>query len=354
MNQNASKNIRWQYCDNIEDIQSYKPLWKKCIPDLDNALCNSFEWITHWRNTFWQKNWSLHLFIAFDGDDCVLLAPFYIKKSTSFPFVNCLSIMGQGEEECFEISSEYQDIYVHGKHHYLLIDLAEKVKELKFDQFKFNSLLDNANILTLSSHIEHSQNHQVGIRYTYSTENTKAPVLSKNNKSKLNKCKNKLTALNAKYTWVDTEEYNNYWALMKNFHQKRWERLGKTGAFCHNKFSEFHNEFRKANKEQVKVAAVIVNNTPIAIHYYFSLNDTLYFYQSGWDEENYYKASPGFALHVWCMNNSSEKYYDFMMGSTHNSYKAKLGCNHNRKMYNVTLVRNQLKYFLTRLIQKLT
>jgi hypothetical protein len=306
-----------------------------------------------WKSTFWDDSWSLHLYIAFKNDECVLFAPFYIKKSKHFPYIKTLTLLGQGENELFEISSEYQDIFVQQNYQYLLSELNQKLTALDYDNISFNALLNNAHILRLLSNMEKSHVINVGTRYIYSSEIDQVPRLSKNNKSKFNKCINKLTALNASFIWVEKEDFTAYWELMKQFHQVRWSKLGKTGAFSHAKFSDFHNNFRESNQEDIRISAVVVNNKPIAIHYYFSSNDTLYFYQSGWDEENYAMVSPGFALHLWSMNNCSETFYDFMMGSIHNSYKAKLGCNHKSKMYNVTLVRNKLKCLLAKFINKL-
>lgn len=346
------KNIRWLYCNTIEDIESYKYLWQECLVYSSGNLFNSFEWIIQWKNTFWNKNWSLHLYIAFDNDRCVLLAPFYIQKNISFPFVKYLYLLGQGEDESSEISSEYQDIFIDSKYDFLLLDLAKSISSLKFDIAKCGSLLENANVINLFSVLKNSIIKHVGTRFIYSSEIDTTPSLSKNNKSKLNKSKNKLTDLNAEYLWVKKEKYDEYWELLKQFHQTRWNKLGKKGAFFHTNFSKFHNDFRKKNTQYIKMSAVLVNNTPIAIHYYFSFNNILYFYQSGWDEDNYANTSPGFTLHVWSMNNCTETYYDFMMGSLHNSYKAKLGCNHNSKIYNITLVKNKLKIMLNNVLFK--
>lgn len=352
MNDNSAKNknIRWLYINKIEELESYSSIWKACLSDAENALFNSPEWILQWKNTFWEKNWSLHLYIAFNEDECVLFAPFYIQKNTVFPFIKSLSLLGQGETETYEVSSEYQDIFVNEEFYFLLTDLSLKINNLSFDQANFKALLERANLLALFSSIKNSFITEAGTRYTYSSLKNTSPILSKNNKSKLNKCKNKLTALNAEYIWVKEEDYDYYWRLMKDLHQTRWTKLGKTGAFNNPKFSQFHNNFRKNQIQNVKISAVVANNTPIAIHYYFSANNTLYFYQSGWDEEKYANTSPGFALHLWSMKNSPVAFYDLMMGSSHNSYKAKLGCNSNQKMNNICLIKNKLKVSLNRMM----
>lgn len=354
MNESLSANnqIKWLYCNEIEDIKSYHQYWQELFVKNDNSFFSSPNWLTQWVDTFWEDNCSLHLYIVLSNNECVLFAPFYIKKSKNFPYINTLTLLGQGEDELFEISSEYQDILVHDSYQHLLNELNQRLTSLNYDSINVSALLDNTYIFKLLANMDKSNLKSAGTRFTYSSKTDQTPLLSKNNRSKLNKCKNKLTALNADFIWVKEEDFTLYWELMKQLHQARWHKLGKTGAFCHDKFSEFHNTFREDNRKKIKMSAVIVNNRPIAIHYYFTFNDTLYFYQSGWDEENYTMVSPGFVLHIWTMNNCSETLYDFMMGNTNNSYKAKLGCNHNRKMYSFTLIRNDLKHLLARLINK--
>lgn len=348
----TSSALKWHYETDIEKLNHYDLFWQDCIKHTCISLFSSQQWINCWKNTFWKEKNSLHLFIVLDNEKCVLFAPFYIHTQPTFPFTKTLTLLGQGELEVCEVSSEYQDILLHPDYEYLLPSLALKLESLNFDQVNIRALLNDANLLALFSYIDNSAVNEAGIKYTYMPEDSPSPALSKNYKSKLNKCKNKLTALNAKYIWVQEKDYDNYWEVMKKFHQKRWTKLGKKGAFSHTKFSRFHNEFRKKHNQNIKISAVIVNNTPIAIHYYFISDNTLCFYQSGWDEEKYANTSPSFALHIWCMNNSNEIFYDLMMGNPKNSYKAKLGCNRISKMYNILLIRNKLKIRLTKLINK--
>ena len=93
-----------------------------------------------------------------------------------------------------------------------------------------------------------------------------------------------------------------------------------------------------------------------AINYYYKANNTLYFYQCGWNIDEYANFSPGFALHVWSIQNSPCMQYDFMMGKKNNSYKNKFGCNIIDNMYNIqteSMVKKLYRYFKNDLIGKL-
>lgn len=345
--------VKWLHITNIEELKHYESYWLELEKYAPEPLFSSFTWLNHWKEVFWNKSHCLHLYLAFENEKCVLIAPFYIETLSTFPFIKKLSFLGQGEPEVCEISSEYPDILIRPNFEQLLPVLASKIIALNFDIVHVKSILPNAHLLTVFSLINKKSITETGKRYTYSSEQSSQPILSKNNKSKLNKCNNKLAALNAKCIWVNEDEYQNYWDLMSHYHQKRWTKLNKDGAFSHKKFKQFHYQYRKSHPQHIRMSAVVINKVAIAIHYYFIFNNTLYFYQSGWDEENYANVSPGFALHIWSMKNNQQKNYDFMMGNANNSYKAKLGCNRNNKMYNILLVRSKIKIIFKKLINKL-
>ena len=94
-----------------------------------------------------------------------------------------------------------------------------------------------------------------------------------------------------------------------------------------------------------------VDGTPVAINYYFIGQDTLYFYQSGWDL-NFSKISPGLALHLWSIIDCEYRYYDFMLGDDKDSYKKRFGCS-EIPMVNIQLRRNWHKIFLSKMIMRL-
>jgi len=345
----TKKEVTWMYIKDINVLDDYINHWKECLNYTQDSTFMTPSWIEQWVKTFWQNQWSLHLYIALDNNKCVLFAPFYIKKDSTFPYLRTFSLLGQGEDSIFEIVSEYQDILLHPDYSHLTQSLTTKLQKLNFDQINITSVLENADILQLFASTQGVQINNSGIRYSYSPSINHPPILSKNTKSKLNKCKNKLDAINAEYIWVQESKYDKYWQLMKEFHQNRWQALNKKGAFHHTLFSDFHNTFRLKNTHSIRISAILVNNVPIAINYYIYSNHNLYFYQSGWDEVKYAKASPGFALHMWSMNNLDYHLYDFMRGSAHTSYKNKLGCNHNINMYNIVLIKNKFKLLLVKL-----
>ena len=161
-----------------------------------------------------------------------------------------------------------------------------------------------------------------------------------------------MNKLSATFKWIEKEDYECFSNLLAQFHQIRWKNKGKSGAFSENDFNKFHKNYRRANPDSIRISAIMVNNEPIAINYYLTDHTTLYFYQCGWDETNYAKLSPGFALHLWSIEHCEFESYDFMMGGLNDSYKSKFGCL-QIPMVNNHVIINTWKYRLSKLINKL-
>jgi hypothetical protein len=139
---------------------------------------------------------------------------------------------------------------------------------------------------------------------------------------------------------------------MIEYHQARWNKKGKLGAFVQQNFQLFHQKFMKVNARKfVNISALIVNNKPIAINYYLTDKNTLYFYQCGWDEVNYSHFSPGLSLHLWSIENAKQPFYDFMKGELIDSYKGKFGCE-QQPMTNIMIAINSKKLFIKKIIIK--
>ena len=153
--------------------------------------------------------------------------------------------------------------------------------------------------------------------------------------------------------WLTAEEYNNAWELLKSYHQSRWQNKGKTGAFAASEFNNFHKTLREQDSSMVAMSAVFIGEQPIAIHYYLVSEDTVHFYQSGWDEQNFAKLSPGLFLHYWSITNCPKNHYDFMMGGLNNSYKAKFNAD-ARAMLSISVVKKPAKLFFSKVFNKIT
>lgn len=328
-----SSDIHWKVIEDIDKLNDYVVEWQHLCLENKDSFFTSPLWIKSWINVYWQKTWQLKVILGYEDSKLTIFMPFYLKTSAYYFSKSTLFPLGQGEPEESEVTSEYQDILIAKQSSISFPDIALKLKELDVTDICWNAILPNANILKIAPYYRKITPKLTGARYCIEDIREPKDFLSKNNRSKWNKCLNKLIALNAKIIWVPPQDYQLYWGKMKELHQQRWHKKQKLGAFVHNDFTTFHQKC--STPDNVKISAIKIDNIPIAINYYYCHDNVMYFYQCGWDEENHANISPGFSLHVWSILNNPMKKYDFMMGSLNDSYKSKFVCNTVNKMYNV-------------------
>lgn len=80
-------------------------------------------------------------------------------------------------------------------------------------------------------------------------------------------------------------------------HQKRWNQLGRPGAFFSNSFKEFHRNVSKRFMELgfLRLYYLELNDRPVASYYLFKYQKSIHFYLTGFDPE-YKELSPSVVL----------------------------------------------------------
>ncbi|WP_041737189.1 GNAT family N-acetyltransferase [Colwellia psychrerythraea] len=345
--------ITWAELTKIEQLLKIIPQWEKLIKiQTTSKIFNSTSWVASWLETFWQKNWQLNVLIAWCDDELIAIVPLYYQQNNSILPMKVLYPLGQGEAEAQEISTEYTDILINEKfQEHLLPKIQQWILNLKADQLHWHALLHNSSTRNILADYEQTKSNEA-TRYIVNGLNWSLENLSKNMRSRYRRGLNQLDKLNATIDWVEQSDFDQYWQLMKKLHQKRWQGKNAKGAFCSDEFNQFHAKFREKSPKNIAMSAIWVNDTPIAIHYYFSDATTLYFYQSGWNESEYSHLSPGLILHLWTIENNNKPYYDFMMGKKKDSYKAKFATL-QQPMYNITLTFSPIKLLFYSVFEKI-
>lgn len=330
------------------------PKWQKL-----SKICANYNlfsdplWITSWLSTYWQKNWHLKVLTIRYKEELIAIIPLYYQFDNVFFTVKKLYPLGQGEPENQEISSEYLDILIHPELKSEVYPfIVQWISNLKFDFFNWKALVVESLGTKLLEKAPYHLEITEATRYIVHNKYWLFSNLSKNMRSRYRRGLNQLDKLNGEMIWVKQSDFDLYWTKMKLFHQHRWQEKNKKGAFCSDEFNKFHTKFRNKSPKNVAMSAILINNSPIAIHYYFSDATTLYFYQSGWDEAEYSHLSPGMLLHLWSIKNNHKTYYDFMMGKKHDSYKAKFGTI-QEPMYNITITSSPIKLLIQRILKKM-
>jgi len=350
-NSTATKNIEWLLVEDLSALKKHIAQWQQLIFETESNLFCSPEWIMTWVKIYWQPSWQLKTIIGYEDKKLVAIAPLYIQQSNTLISIAKLLPLGQGEPEKSEVLSEFQDMVLLYKSELIYSALAKKILSLPFDRLCCNTLLPDSNWHHVLKNFKNTAFQNTGKRYLIANNQDYILTLSKNNKTKWKRCKNKLEKLNAQCIWVSETDYEKYWQQLILFHQQRWNKQGKLGAFFHDDFIKFHKVFQ-LNKS-VKISALLIDQQPIAINYYLTDHNTLYFYQCGWNENENANLSPGFSLHIWSILNNSFKNYDFMSSDLNDSYKSTFACPEPEKIYRAVFRRNNIRNGLFTTIKKL-
>jgi len=345
--------INWLEITDIEQLSTIKDQWDRLNQTQhDFQIFHSTDWICSWLDTFWQIHWRLKVLTAWQDEQLIAIVPLYYQQKTIFSLTT-LYPLGQGEAEEKEISSEYLDIIIHPKHKSATISyITDWIKKSSCHQLVWQALNEKSTAFEILTSTKQNISTSKATRYLVNTQDWAMSHLSKNMRSRYRRGLNQLTKVDAKIGWVKTENIEQYWQIMKKFHQKRWLGKDKTGAFCSNEFNLFHKNFRQQAPDNITMSAIWINDAPVAIHYYFNDSTTLYFYQSGWDEDEYSHLSPGLILHLWGIEHNTKPFYDFMMGKKQDSYKAKFSPL-QQPMHNIAINFNPKRIMISRMLKKI-
>jgi hypothetical protein len=350
-NEQATKNIEWQLITSFDDLSALAQQWQALVKQ-SSAVSpfSSPQWLLTWYNTYWQSNWELMTLAGYIDNNLVVILPSYVQKSLQWPHLKVLYPLGQGEPEEAEISSEYCDaIIAKNFEATVLPELQKKLAELDIDKILWSAALQSSHIKGLLETVFKYTAVTTHSRYCIERSKWTLQSLSKNTRARYKRSNNQLNKINATCHWVAPQEHETYTTRLSEYHQSLWKSRGNKGAFAHEDFSRFHDKYK--TKNTIKISAITVDNTPIAINYYFFDDTTLYFYQCGWDSESYANFSLGLFLHLWSIENCPYKSYDFMMGEIKNSYKEKFGA-YRESMTNLDVKVNPKKVFMDRLMRK--
>lgn len=346
--------IYWETVNNLERLIELKVEWDDFyLKNSTHMPFNTHTWLITWINTYWQKNWQLKLLIGRCNSSIFTIAPVYIQNTQTIFNKKTLYQIGIGEPELKEVSTEYLGIQIlQGFEEVTLQKMRLWVLDLKIDEIIWRASLHSNIELTIFQSFNQALKVTEAVRYIVDCQSWTLESLSKNMRSRYRRGLNQLTKLDAKIDWVKKEDFEQYWQTMKNFHQQRWLGKNKPGAFCSDEFNLFHQEFRKQAPDNVVMSAIWINDIPIAIHYYLLDSSTLYFYQSGWNEQDYSQLSPGLILHLWGIEHNNKQFYDFMMGKKQDSYKAKFSPM-QQPMYNISISFSPIKIIANRILKKI-
>jgi len=342
--------LTWQKIENIEQLKQLSPQWSTLNQQTNNdCLFTSPNWLIPWYETFWQQSWRLHCFAVYSKEKLIALLPFYFQNNVLLLKEKKLFLLGQGEPERSEVASEYIDVLVDPFFIQAIKSSYQDHLNLhKFDNLTIRAIEENANL----KQIFKFQYQSIGYQYIIKKTNWNITQLSKNSLNRYKRSMNQLSKLNSQFLWVEADEYLHCWEAMKIYHQQRWKNKNKPGAFAEPNFNQLHQTLISNHPKNIKMSVLKIDNEIAAINYYLVSNNTLHFYQSGWNETEYKKLSPGFALHLWSIEHTEFPHYDFMLGSINDSYKQRFKTD-TPKLFSASMNNKPFKAFLLKVLRKL-
>lgn len=290
----------------------------------------TIEWLQLWWQTFASHNDLLHIIIIMKQGITICIAPFYLKEGRELRFI------GTGEDEKAEVVSEFLDILIYEKHINSILKILAKHLGAELEHansIEFNNILTSSHTFVLAKMVKNHfwQKIQLtGLRYIIDLPNeyqTYLDSLSKPFRNQTLRKKRKFEKLGGQIKRVTHKpELVEYFDILKTLHTRRWQSEGVSGAFSDVRFVNFHLQFMHylLSKNMLSLTSLVLNDEVIAVIYNIKHQGTRQFYQMGTYIDFKPNVSAGTLLHLYEIEDSihnGERYYDFLKGTTFNSYK---------------------------------
>lgn len=353
-----------------QDFHSIKTKWNALVQSCKSSTpFVTWEWLYTWWEIYSDQDTELSILLYETANDCVAIAPFYVRSKESNSICRTVYFLGTGEQEDKEVSSEYLDVIIHPS----FSDNEDIFKQTfeyfigqagKCINFEFSRILESSTLIHYLEQYSDKKLHVekifCGYRYKLklpeSWEDYIASLKSTRRRSIVSASKkiNSLGVVKIKFL-NDYQEIKDEIKNLEKLHTTYWSQKGKKGAFYSDEFIQFINRISEAffHLNMLHVMAIENGDRTVAVIYSFIMNKTLYYYQSGFDVSGY-RLSIGVYAHSVNIENSintSIEHYDFMQGKPI-SYKERYGCKKS-KMYNIKVYKNWSNMMLDKVKSKL-
>ena len=300
----------------------------------------TWEWLDAWIEEYRTSDQELLILTAYQGSRLVAALPLLVSERCFWTGgeVRLIQMLGTGEAEWEEVCSEYGDlITVEANRKHAVLLFADYLQTLGWDELLLPRVLKNSAFVTHLIPVMRRvtvREIPAGSRYRIALPSTPAEYRAKL-RSRMKRRIKRAEALDrsmsihrerVKTTQVLSPTLNELGRL----HQKRWQARNIEGVFASPRFIRFHDlvcrRFLAAGWLAMRTA--IHEGQTIAVHYNIRFADTEYYYQSGYDIDNYRNNGLGTMGHIHAVGQSildQLKYYDFMRGPDQ-SYKQEYNC----------------------------
>lgn len=330
------KNIIVKVFDNKNDLHQLSQQWELLRKNLQqttgqSSFCLHWLWLSTWCDFYLAKQDKLFIHAYYLDQQLIALFPVYLKK-VSWGYQ--LRFIATGEPESVEVCSEFQDFIIKPAYQDAIFELFTKTvtEQRQLVSFVFENVLESSNVYTwwkkYAAQFGQTIRNNVGCRYRLPIYNSdEEQVLALRSKTTRRHAKKYLAEQTCCIEILENkDDFNDYFSLLIDEHNKHWQNKGKQGVFEQNVFTAFHREFalNTLKNNDLVFAKLMQNNQFVAIFYGIIDGDTLSYYQSAVNNKSVLP-SAGVAMHMMALAIAREKnlaFYDFMKGSK-DAYKNK-------------------------------
>jgi len=356
----------------IHDISRFRDMrieWNTLL-EKSNAISIylTWEWLYTWWEIFHNQR-GLYILAVRDNGVLVGIAPLLLQRYKHYSLLSFtrLEFLGTGEDEIDEVCSNYMDFIVkdNSKKVYdiILRYIWRGFKEKKWDEVLLNNTPADSEMITVVNEETKKNLNNSLFSVDISNSTTCAVVnlpeqwdeyLNYIDKSWRNQIRRGRKEISTKGTAecvliADPDKLSSAFGEFMRIHQKRWQDVGKPGAFASKKFTSFHENILKlfADKKWVGIRLLKCNGKTVAASYTFHFNKVIYFYSSAYDRDFKTKIGVGLLERSYDIEQAimgGYKQYDFYK-AREGSYKWHLAKD-KRVVCDIHIFGKTFKYYL--------
>lgn len=354
------------------ELLSLRDEWERLILSSYNpSITQSWEWMKTWWDVYGKER-KLLVLCAYQDDTLVGIAPLSIGRERTSHF-KCLKyktiwFLGSGKTKDRGVVSDYLDFIVEkGNEKRCIKGFLEYLSNhIGWDEIILENISAESDSLGLLQRFA----KEYGLNYNIINETP--TILIKLPKSwdeylkstsgslryKIKRGRKEFAKLGGTYGFVEkkSELYKVVEAL-ERLHQYRWSSKGIAGAFSSPEWKTFHMKLIPLlfDKGYLNLSYLGFGNEIVAVHYGFSFNNRLHFFQSGMIPHQNKHVRLGLLLHSYCIEEAIKegcKEYDFLqIGASGPGYKTMWG-NYSRDLLTIRIYKQSNKEKLYATLQK--
>ena len=322
----------------VEELRSISGQWDHLLErSLNDNLFLTWDWLSHWINTFLTDHRPLCL-VVYEDDNLVGLAPLWLERRRYFGLgtLNVLRFIGSQE-----VCSDHLDLIVSRKNSEAVCSaiwehLYGPLRK-DWDVFEYRYVPSDSHTLNLLYKLSENDNRCLGAviqGYTVcpyvtlpETWDAYLTSLSANQRRALKVSSDLMAQAGALDLRIcDTaESLHVYMQTHIDLHRKSWIDRGQSGSFGTDRFRQFHRQLAGdlLAKGKLFLCNLELNGTPVGSFYGFEHNKVMYYYLLGVERSAAPRASIGRVLLGRCIKAAIERgcrEFDMLRGDEEYKY----------------------------------